>query len=167
MFWALPVPAKWGVSGKHCGKLQVTTQVCPDGQTSTKFITDLNPMKNAFKTIGLGIVFLWFMLGGVAHFVIADFFIAIVPPWVPFPEVVVYVSGVIEIILAAALLVKTYRPLAGWGLIAVTIAVTPANIHMYLHPEQFPEASQEVYLVRLFIQGLLLALIWWSSRADD
>lgn len=123
-------------------------------------------MINNLRIVGLGVVFCWFMLGGIAHFVIADFFIAIVPPWVPFPEAVVYVSGIVEIFLAAALLHKAYRPMAGWGLIAVTVAVTPANIHMYLHPEQFPDASQEVYLVRLFIQVLLLALIWWSTRVE-
>ncbi len=116
------------------------------------------------RYLGLTIVFLWFFGGGIAHFIVEDFFVSIVPPWVPFPVFVVYLSGVIEILLALALLVKSYRPMAGWGLIALTLAVTPANVHMYMNPEQFPDASQQVYLARLGIQVLLLVLIWWSTR---
>lgn len=118
------------------------------------------------RTLGLGIVFLWFFVGGVAHFVIEDFFISIVPPWVPFPVFVVYLSGVIEILLALTLWFKQYRELAGWGLIALTIAVTPANIHMYMNPEQFPDATEQAYLIRLIVQVGLLLLIWWSTRVD-
>jgi len=53
-----------------------------------------------FKRLGLGIVFLWFFVGGVGHFTNAGFFVAIAPPWVPFPVCAVYISGVIEIVLA-------------------------------------------------------------------
>ena len=121
-------------------------------------------MIQILRHIGLGIVFLWFFTGGIAHFVIEDFFVSITPPWVPFPLFVVYASGVVEIGLALALIKQAYRPYAGWCLIAVTLAVTPANIHMYLNPEQFPDATQDAYLIRLIIQVCLLLLIWWSTR---
>lgn len=121
-------------------------------------------MIQILRYLGLGIVFLWFFAGGIAHFVIEDFFVSITPPWVPFPLFVVYASGVVEIGLALTLIKQAYRPYAGWGLIAVTIAVTPANIHMYMNPEQFPDATQDAYLIRLIIQVFLLLLIWWSTR---
>lgn len=117
-----------------------------------------------FRYAGLAVVFLWFFLGGIGHFANTDFFVAIVPPWVPFPLAAVYVSGVIEIVLAVLIVWPRSRPLAGWGLIALTIAVTPANIHMYLNHDQFPEASQEMYFFRLIVQVFLLLLIWWSTR---
>ncbi len=109
-------------------------------------------------------MFAWFFGGGVAHFTATAFFVSIVPPWVPLPLAVVYVSGVIEIVLALLILWPAIRPLAGWGLIALTLAVTPANIHMYMNPEQFPDASQSDYLIRLIVQVFLLVLIWWSTR---
>ena len=112
----------------------------------------------------LAIVFAWFFFGGIAHFTMTEFFVSIVPPWVPYPLWAVYVSGVIEVALALAILWPAGRPLAGWGLIVLTLAVTPANVHMYLNPEQFPDASQEAYLVRLVVQVFLLLLIWWSTR---
>jgi uncharacterized membrane protein len=121
-------------------------------------------MINVLRTIGLLFVFLWFMGGGIAHFVIEDFFVSITPPWVPFPLAVVYISGIIEIALALLILWPATRPKAGWGLIALTLAVTPANIYMYMNPGQFPDASQEAYAIRLVIQVFLLLLIWWSTR---
>lgn len=114
---------------------------------------------------GLAIVFAWFFVGGIGHFTATDFFVAIVPPWVPFPLWVVYLSGVIEIALALLIVWPKTRPMAGWGLVALTIAVTPANVHMYMNPDQFPDASQSVYLIRLIVQVFLIALIWWSTRA--
>ena len=117
-----------------------------------------------FRYIGLAVVFAWFFGGGIAHFVNPDFFVRITPPWVPYPLAVVYISGVFEIVLALLVLWPKTRSMAGWGLIALTIAVTPANIHMYLNPELFPEASQDAYLIRLVIQCVLLATIWWSTR---
>ena len=120
--------------------------------------------EKVLKYIGLGIVFAWFFFGGVGHFTATDFFVSIVPPWFPWPLWAVYVSGVFEIILALAILWPAFRSLAGWGLIALTVAVTPANVHIYLHPDQFPDASETAYLVRLVIQVVLLLLIWWSTR---
>ena len=113
---------------------------------------------------GLAIVFLWFFAGGIAHFTMTDFFVAIVPPWVPWPLAAVYVSGVFEVILALLILWPVSRPMAGWGLILLTLAVTPANVHMWLNPDQFPDASETMLTARLFIQVLLLLLIWWSTR---
>ncbi len=120
-----------------------------------------------FRYAGLAIVFVWFFGGGVQHFLNTEFFVAIVPPWVPFAEPVVYISGVFEIALALLILWPKVRPLAGWGLVALTIAVTPANIHMWLHPELFPEVSPTLLSVRLVVQVLLLILIWWSTRVDS
>ncbi len=113
---------------------------------------------------GLAIVFLWFFGGGVAHFTNTEFFVAIVPPWVPYPLWAVYVSGVFEVLLALLVIWPVTRPLAGWGLIVLTLAVTPANVHMYMNPDQFPQATETAYLIRLVVQAFLLALIWWSTR---
>jgi len=113
---------------------------------------------------GLAIVFLWFFGGGIAHFTETDFFVSIVPPWVPYPLEVVYLSGVIEIVLALMILWPAIRPAAGWGLILLTLAVTPANVHMWLNPEQFPDVSETALTVRLVVQVFLLMLIWWSTR---
>ena len=113
--------------------------------------------KPLLKKAGRGFVFLWFFVGGIGHFTATGFFTSIVPPWVPWPLAAVYVSGVFEILLALALLTRPLRRLAGWGLIALTLAVTPANVHMWQHPEQFPDFPPDLLGFRLVIQVLLLA----------
>lgn len=121
-------------------------------------------MKKTARMIGLGIVFLWFMGGGMAHFTMTEFFVSIVPPWFPWPLAAVLISGIFEIALAILILIPSVRPIAGWALIALTLAVTPANIHMWMHPQEFPEASETLLTVRLVVQALLIILIWWSTR---
>lgn len=124
-------------------------------------------MKPYFRYAGLAVVFVWFFTGGIAHFTSTAFFVAIVPPWVPYALPVVYISGVAEIMLALLIVWPVTRPLAGWGLILLTLAVTPANIHMWLNPDLFPEVSETALSIRLVVQVLLLLLIWWSTRMSS
>jgi uncharacterized membrane protein len=117
-----------------------------------------------YRKLGLGIVFCWFFFGGIGHFVATDFFTSIVPPYVPSPRTVVYVSGVFEILGAIGVLIAATRFWAGIGLFLLTICVTPANVHMWMHPEQFEGFSPTMLSLRLVIQVLLLACILWSTQ---
>ena len=121
-------------------------------------------MIRVLRYLGLAIVFAWFMLGGVSHFTSVGLFLAIVPPYVPFPLAAVYVSGVFEVLFALGILIPLTRQWAGNLLMLLTLAVTPANVHMWLHPDLFPDVSPTLLSVRLVIQVLLLGLIWWSTR---
>lgn len=116
------------------------------------------------QQIGLAIVFGWFFFGGIGHFVMTEFFVKIVPPYIPNALMMVYVSGVFELLGAFGILLSATRRLAGLGLFVLTLCVTPANVHMWLHPAQFPELPAWTYSVRLVIQVLLLACIWWSTQ---
>jgi uncharacterized membrane protein len=75
------------------------------------------------------------MTMGVLHFTHAPTFVSIVPDYLPAPLFLVYVSGVFELLLGAALLFEPTRVVAAWGLCALYVAVFPANVHMALHPE--------------------------------
>ena len=114
--------------------------------------------------LGLAIVFVWFMWGGITHFTNPDFFVAIMPPYLPRHLEIVYLSGALEVLFAAMLIPPATRQLAGNLLIALTIAVTPANIHMFMNPEQFPDVPEAFLSIRLVVQVLLLMLIWWCTR---
>ena len=114
--------------------------------------------------LGLAIVFVWFMWGGITHFTNPDFFVAIMPPYLPWHLEIVYLSGALEVLFAAMLIPPATRQLAGNLLIALTIAVTPANIHMFMNPEQFPDVPESFLSIRLVVQVLLLMLIWWCTR---
>lgn len=116
------------------------------------------------QRIGLAIVFSFFFIGGIGHFVVTDFFVNIVPPWIPWPLAAVYVSGVFELVGAFGVLYSKTRQWAGYGLILLTLCVTPANVHMWLHPELFPEVPPAFLSLRLLLQVALLVCIWWSTR---
>lgn len=114
------------------------------------------------RRAGLALVFLWFLIGGIAHFAATDLQMRIVPPWVPWPRAAVLVSGVLELVGALGLLWRPTRRSAGWGLFALTVAVTPANVYMLQQAQQFP-VPYWALLLRLPLQAGLLALIWWST----
>ena len=99
-----------------------------------------------------------FCTAGLLHFVRPAFFVAIVPPYLPQPEALVFLSGVAECVLGALILFRATQRWAAWGLIALLLAVFPANVHMATHPEQFASIPQAVLWARLPLQGLL---IWW------
>lgn len=118
----------------------------------------------ALQISALGLVVLFFAIGGVGHFVATDAFVRIVPPWVPFPREVVYLTGVLELLGAAGVCLPRWRRTAGLGLMALTVCVTPANVHMWLNPTLFPDVSPAFLFWRLPGQVVLLGLIWWSTR---
>ena len=118
----------------------------------------------SLKNMGLAFVFLWFMIGGIAHFTSTDFFVAIMPPYIGFHREIVYISGVFEILGAIGILIPALRQWAGNGLLLLVVCVSPANIHMWMHPELFPDVSEVFLGIRLVVQVALLALIWWCTR---
>jgi len=110
--------------------------------------------------VGKGAFAAIFLVAGVAHFRSPDLFAKIMPPSIPHPRAMVLISGAFEVALGACLLIPRTSRVAAWGLIALLIAVFPANVHMYRHAGDFP-GPPIVYLIRLPIQGLL---IWWAYR---
>jgi uncharacterized membrane protein len=107
-------------------------------------------------------VFLWFFLGGIAHFTATDTEMRIMPPYIPAPRMMVWVSGVCELLGAVGLLFPRTRRAAGIGLFALTIAVTPANVYMLQQAKAF-HVPYWALVARLPLQVGLLALIAWSS----
>jgi uncharacterized membrane protein len=114
------------------------------------------------KKAGLTFVFLWFAVGGVAHFAATSLEMSIVPPYIPWPRATVWASGVFELAGAAGLLFPPTRRISGWGLFLLTLAVTPANIYMLQRHDLFP-VPLWILVVRLPLQVALLALILWCT----
>lgn len=114
----------------------------------------------------MAFVFLWFFIGGIAHFVFTNIEMRIVPPYIPWPRSAVLISGVLELLGAVGLLWPKTRRFAAWGLFALTLAVTPAHIYMLQQPELFPSLPYWALVLRLPLQVALLALMaWMASRS--
>lgn len=115
------------------------------------------------KTVLLYVMAFAYVAAGVNHFVSPDFYVAIMPPYLPAHLELVWISGIAEIALGLLLLWPHTRAFAAWGLIALLFAVFPANVHMALHPEQFDAPAWGLYL-RLPFQALFVLWAWWYTR---
>lgn len=105
-----------------------------------------------------------FVLAGVYHFVNPEFYLRIMPPYFPWHLFLVYLSGAFEIGLGVLLTVPRFTRIAGFGLIALLIAIFPANIHMAVNPAMYPEINPIALWIRLPLQGVLIAWAYWYSR---
>lgn len=109
------------------------------------------------------------MVAGTAHFLRTEEFLAQVPPWIPGPMAVIYISGVIEIALGLALIiVRQRRRQVGWIVAAFFVAIFPGNISQWLtHADAFGLDSDRARLVRLFFQPLLVVWALYSTRSPN
>jgi uncharacterized membrane protein len=104
-----------------------------------------------------------FLAVGVSHFTRTELLMTFMPPYLPLHRELVLISGVCEIALGILLLVPRTSRLAAWGLIALLIAVFPANLYMYQHAEQFPYPKTGL-LIRLPMQALLILWAFAYTR---
>ncbi|MDN7132575.1 DoxX family protein [Halomonas sp. MC140] len=116
--------------------------------------------------IPLLIIALFFLIGGVAHFVFTDFFVMAMPHYLGYHKELVLISGIFELLGAMGILIPKTRFLAGCGLIALIVAVYPANINMALHPERYPDISEIFLYARLPLQFLFVWFVWWAIHLE-
>lgn len=105
-----------------------------------------------------------FVVAGAAHFIKPGVYLEIMPPYIPYPLAMVLISGAAEIVGGLLLCFRRTQRLAAWGLIALLIAVFPANLHMALHPELFPDIPVWSLYARLPLQGVFILWAYWYSR---
>lgn len=109
----------------------------------------------------------FFVLAGFNHFINTAFYLKIMPTYLPWHLTLVYLSGIIEIVLGVLLLTRRFTRMAAWGLIALLIAVFPANIHMAINHELYPEYSVAALWIRLTLQFVLMAWAYWYTLPVD
>jgi uncharacterized membrane protein len=121
---------------------------------------------NRIKSVSKYLLAIFMVGAGTLHFVRPEFYLKIMPPYLPWHLELVYLSGFFEIALGLLLLVPRISRLAALGIIALLIAVFPANIFLYQHQELVP-GSPTLHLLRLPLQGVFIAWAYWHTRASD
>jgi len=121
-------------------------------------------LKRIFRVIaGLSMVAV-----GILHFARPSGFVKIVPAWLPAPLFLVHLSGFFEIAGGIGLFPRRFHRAAAYGLIALYVAVFPANINMAVHDIQ-PDGGAHIpgvlLWLRLPLQAAFIALAWWLSRS--
>ena len=118
------------------------------------------------KSVSRVLLAISMITAGTLHWVIPDPFVKIVPAFLPYPLALVYISGVFEILGGVGLLVPLVSREAAWGLIALFIAVFPANINMAVNSIQMDGIPDSDLLRwgRLPLQAVLIAWAWWYTH---
>jgi uncharacterized membrane protein len=119
------------------------------------------------QKIALVLAAISYVGAGTLHFVRPEFYLRIMPPYIPWHVAMVQVSGAFEVLGGLGLLLPQTRRAAAWGLVALLIAVFPANLYMATNPVEAGAASMAPMLRwgRLPIQLLLIWWLLWCTRA--
>ena len=121
-------------------------------------------MISQIKKASLILASAFYVLVGIQHFVNPQWFVQIVPPYLPYGLQLVYVSGFCEIVLGLLLLIPSLRLIAGWGLILFLIAVFPANIYVAQTNGEVINTTPLIAWGRLPFQLVFIAIAYWHTR---
>lgn len=120
-----------------------------------------------FKVVMKVLLAVFFIAAGMNHFANPDFYLKIIPPYLPWHAALNYLSGALEILLGALVLFPRFSRLAGLGLILLLIAVFPANVYMALNSQRFPAIPPAFLLIRLPLQLIPIFWAWWATKPDQ
>jgi uncharacterized membrane protein len=134
--------------------------------------TDIDDTLTRLKRPLLYVMGVFYAAAGMMHFVAPKVYARVVPPQFPRPVALVYLSGITEIILGIGVLFRRTRQRSAWGLIALLIAVFPANVHMATSdvatdaaPDWADSITRAAMWARLPLQGVLIFWAWWYTRS--
>lgn len=102
-----------------------------------------------------------YILAGINHFRKPGMYIRIIPPIFKNPKLINILSGIAEIILGILLIIPATTLIAAWGIIALLIAIFPANIYMFQNKKAGFGLPKWILFVRLPLQ---IVLIYWASQ---
>jgi uncharacterized membrane protein len=119
------------------------------------------------KSVLLYVMAAFYIWAGIAHFLRPDFYLPMMPPYLPWHAELVFLSGVAEVLCGVGLLIPKTRKAAAWATIALLVAVFPANIHVAVNDVAVFGATEgpgAIGYVRLPLQLVLIAWAWWYTR---
>lgn len=114
-----------------------------------------------------------YVIAGITHFLAPNAFARVVPPGLPKPRALVYLSGLAEIVLGVGVAFDRTQRGSAWGIMALLGAVFPANVYMATDdvaaefaPDRLSGIARIGAWARLPFQGVLLLWAWWYTRPD-
>ena len=119
----------------------------------------------------LALMAAFYVMGGVNHFLNPDFYLEIMPPYIPAHGTMVALSGVAEILLGVLVMVPATRRWAAWGIVLMLIAFLPVHVHMLVNNHLYAEVSTAFLWARFPLQALLILWAWFytlgSASSED
>ncbi|QTN40011.1 hypothetical protein HZ996_06380 [Cryomorphaceae bacterium] len=112
---------------------------------------------------GLRALFAFYLLGGINHFVMPEFYWGLIPPYLPFPGTLNILAGIAEVVLAFGLLIRETRRIAGFAIILMLVTFIPAHVYFIQIGSCIPDGlcvSPTIGWARLLVVHPLL--MWWA-----
>ena len=127
---------------------------------------DMIQSEGTAKTVLRWVLTVFMVAAGVNHFLQPSAYTAIMPTALPAHLALVYISGVAEVLCGLGLILPATRRFAAWGLVALLIAIFPANVNMAVNHLPMGNAPTPTWLLwaRLPLQAVLVAWAWWYTR---
>ena len=118
-----------------------------------------------FKFITILVMSFFYTLIGLKHIFDPKYFLPMMPPFIPFKKLIIYISGVLEIIFGICLLIEDTRFYAAVGIIILLLLVFPANIYVAINDEARKklQVSKLLVILRVFLQAPLICLAYWHA----
>ena len=118
----------------------------------------------SIKLITIYLMSIFYIVIGIKHFTNVEWFMKIMPPYLPYHKELVYLSGAFEIIFGMMIIFEKTRTLGAWGLILLLIAVFPANIYLAQTNGAAMNTSAAIAWGRLPFQAIFIAVAYWHSK---
>lgn len=116
------------------------------------------------KNIFLYLMVLLYVIAGLNHFYNTRMYMKIMPPYIPYPLAMAYISGLLEVLFALLLLPLATRHIAAWLIIVLLVAVFPANVQMAINFWRKGNPYLWIALLRLPLQVPLLYWAWLYTK---
>lgn len=117
-----------------------------------------------WRRAALALVFIWFFFGGLGHFVWLRTYASVVPPWMPYPELTAWLTGITDIAGAIGLLWPRTRRIAAYALILYCFCVWPVHFDMIAQADRYRGVGLPLLWLRLLFQPILMVIIWFAAR---
>ena len=125
---------------------------------------------NILKKAIILIMILFYFFAGINHFIKPSTYVNLIPPYLPWPEILNYLAGFFEITFAILLIPIKTRKYAGWGIILMLIAFMPTHIYMIQEAKLDPLSLGKFTItpliawLRIPLQGILILWAYWCSK---
>jgi uncharacterized membrane protein len=120
------------------------------------------------KILGLYLMAGFYLFGGINHFLTPEFYLPLIPDYLPAPDLLNILAGIAEIVLAIGLLIPNTRKWAAWGVIAMLLAFIPSHVYFIQIGSCIPDvlcaAEWMGWMRLLLIHPLLIAWAWIYTR---
>ncbi|MDO9181267.1 MAG: hypothetical protein Q7U04_02610 [Bacteriovorax sp.] len=118
------------------------------------------------KKMALYFTAIFFIAAGARHFMMPEFYMLMMPNFLPIPLALIYLSGFLKILGGIGLMNLNTRVLSAWLLMLVLLVALPGHVYLWTNNIELPDKFHPSWLLllRIPLQFLLIAWMYMFSK---